>query len=318
MRALEQPRAPRRRRRRPADRRRRRDAPPAARTSSSARSIAEELPPAGRVRRRGLLPAARRRGAPGGARAASSSARSRTRASASSAGATCPMDLEHVGATAREAAPRRPAARRRRLARARGRPRRLRAQALRHPPGRRDRRRARARDPELLGEDDRLQGDADGAAARRACYPDLRDERMKSALVLIHSRFSTNTFPSWELAHPYRMIAHNGEINTVRGNVNWMRARESQLASELFGDDLEKVLPGRPPGRLRHGELRQRARAARARGPLAAARDDDDDPGGLRRPRRPARGAEGLLCLPRLPDRAVGRPGVDLASPTAP
>jgi glutamate synthase domain-containing protein 2/glutamate synthase domain-containing protein 1/glutamate synthase domain-containing protein 3 len=75
------------------------------------------------------------------------------------------------------------------------------------------------------------------------CYPDLLDERMKSALVLIHSRFSTNTFPSWELAHPYRMIAHNGEINTVRGNVNWMRARESQLASELLGDDLRKVLP---------------------------------------------------------------------------
>ena len=59
----------------------------------------------------------------------------------------------------------------------------------------------------------------------------------------MHSRFSTNTFPSWELAHPYRMVAHNGEINTLRGNVNWMRARESQLASELFGEDLEKVIP---------------------------------------------------------------------------
>jgi glutamate synthase domain-containing protein 2/glutamate synthase domain-containing protein 1/glutamate synthase domain-containing protein 3 len=76
-----------------------------------------------------------------------------------------------------------------------------------------------------------------------ACYPDLRDPRTKTALALVHSRFSTNTFPSWELAHPYRMIAHNGEINTLRGNVNWMRARESQLASELFGDDLKKVLP---------------------------------------------------------------------------
>jgi glutamate synthase domain-containing protein 2/glutamate synthase domain-containing protein 1/glutamate synthase domain-containing protein 3 len=74
-------------------------------------------------------------------------------------------------------------------------------------------------------------------------YPDLQDERVKSSLALVHSRFSTNTFPSWELAHPYRMIAHNGEINTLRGNVNWMRARESQLASELFGDDLRKVLP---------------------------------------------------------------------------
>jgi glutamate synthase domain-containing protein 2/glutamate synthase domain-containing protein 1/glutamate synthase domain-containing protein 3 len=80
------------------------------------------------------------------------------------------------------------------------------------------------------------------------CFPDLRDPLMKSALALIHSRFSTNTFPSWELAHPYRMVAHNGEINTVRGNVNWMRARESQLASELFGDDLAKVLPVVRPG----------------------------------------------------------------------
>ena len=65
----------------------------------------------------------------------------------------------------------------------------------------------------------------------------------------MHSRYSTNTFPSWELAHPYRVIAHNGEINTLRGNVNWMQARESQLASELFGDDLPKVLPVvRPSG----------------------------------------------------------------------
>jgi glutamate synthase (NADPH/NADH) large chain/glutamate synthase (ferredoxin) len=79
-------------------------------------------------------------------------------------------------------------------------------------------------------------------------YPDLQDPRTKSALALVHSRFSTNTFPSWELAHPYRMIAHNGEINTVRGNINWMRARESQLASELFGDDLRKVLPVVRPG----------------------------------------------------------------------
>ncbi len=74
-------------------------------------------------------------------------------------------------------------------------------------------------------------------------YPDLRDERLKSALALVHSRFSTNTFPSWELAHPYRMLAHNGEINTLRGNRNWMRAREMQLASPLFGDDIEKLLP---------------------------------------------------------------------------
>ncbi len=79
-------------------------------------------------------------------------------------------------------------------------------------------------------------------------YPDLRDERVESALALVHSRYSTNTFPSWELAHPYRLIAHNGEINTLQGNRNWMRARESQLASELFGDDLRKVLPVVRPG----------------------------------------------------------------------
>ena len=74
-------------------------------------------------------------------------------------------------------------------------------------------------------------------------YADLRDPRLASRLALVHSRFSTNTFPSWELAHPYRMIAHNGEINTLRGNVNWMRARESQLSSELFGEDFKKVIP---------------------------------------------------------------------------
>jgi len=79
-------------------------------------------------------------------------------------------------------------------------------------------------------------------------FPELRDERMVSALALVHSRFSTNTFPSWELAHPYRMIAHNGEINTLRGNVNWMRARESQLLSDAFGDDLQHVTPVVRPG----------------------------------------------------------------------
>ncbi len=74
-------------------------------------------------------------------------------------------------------------------------------------------------------------------------FTDLRDPRVATRLALVHSRFSTNTFPSWALAHPYRMIAHNGEVNTLRGNINWMRARESQLASELFGEDLQKVMP---------------------------------------------------------------------------
>src|SRR5438034_2501245 len=74
-------------------------------------------------------------------------------------------------------------------------------------------------------------------------FPDLADPDLESALALVHQRFSTNTFPSWPLAHPYRYIAHNGEINTLTGNINWMRAREGLCRSELFGDDLAKVLP---------------------------------------------------------------------------
>ncbi|MEU1119722.1 MULTISPECIES: glutamate synthase large subunit [unclassified Streptomyces] len=75
-------------------------------------------------------------------------------------------------------------------------------------------------------------------------FPDLSDRRFATAVALVHSRFSTNTFPSWPLAHPYRFVAHNGEINTVKGNRNWMRARESQLASDLFGaEKLDRVFP---------------------------------------------------------------------------
>ncbi|MCU0483481.1 MAG: glutamate synthase large subunit, partial [Chloroflexi bacterium] len=74
-------------------------------------------------------------------------------------------------------------------------------------------------------------------------YPDLADPRFDSAIAMVHSRFSTNTFPSWARAHPYRYISHNGEINTLRGNINWLHARESSFRSSLFGDDLAKVLP---------------------------------------------------------------------------
>ena len=74
-------------------------------------------------------------------------------------------------------------------------------------------------------------------------FPDLADPLVESALALVHQRFSTNTFPSWPLAHPYRYIAHNGEINTLRGNINWMRAREALCQSELFGGDLQKLFP---------------------------------------------------------------------------
>jgi glutamate synthase (NADPH/NADH) large chain len=74
-------------------------------------------------------------------------------------------------------------------------------------------------------------------------FHDLKDTRVESALAVVHSRFSTNTFPSWERSHPYRMIAHNGEINTLRGNVNWMHAREKALESPLFGKDVDRLVP---------------------------------------------------------------------------
>jgi glutamate synthase (ferredoxin) len=77
----------------------------------------------------------------------------------------------------------------------------------------------------------------------RDYYPDLNDPAMESALALVHSRFSTNTFPSWHRSHPYRYMAHNGEINTLRGNINWMHARQAMFESDVFGDDIRNILP---------------------------------------------------------------------------
>ena len=74
-------------------------------------------------------------------------------------------------------------------------------------------------------------------------YADLRDPAVVTAMALVHSRFSTNTFPSWDRAHPNRYIAHNGEINTLRGNVNWMKAAQANFKSTVFGDDIKKVIP---------------------------------------------------------------------------
>ena len=82
----------------------------------------------------------------------------------------------------------------------------------------------------------------------RGFFPDLQDERLESAIALVHSRFSTNTFPAWPLAHPYRLVAHNGEINTLKGNRNWMRAREALLRSTLVEGDLERIYPVITPG----------------------------------------------------------------------
>ena len=74
-------------------------------------------------------------------------------------------------------------------------------------------------------------------------FPDLSDTDVESAIALVHSRFSTNTFPSWDRSHPYHYVIHNGEINTLRGNNNWMHARQAVFSSDLFGEDLQKTFP---------------------------------------------------------------------------
>ena len=118
-----------------------------------------------------------------------------------------------------------------------------------------------------------------------AFFPDLADERVESALALVHSRFSTNTFPSWPLAHPYRFIAHNGEINTVQGNRNWMRAREALLRSRPARRASSGPSRSARPGASDTATLRRGARAAAPRRLLAAPRRADDDPRGVGEPR---------------------------------
>ena len=109
-------------------------------------------------------------------------------------------------------------------------------------------------------------------------YPDLLDPRLESAIAMVHSRFSTNTFPSWARAHPYRYISHNGEINTLRGNVNWIHARQSKFRSSLFGDDLTKVLPAIDPDGSDSAILDNVLELLHLSGRSLAARDDDDGP----------------------------------------
>src|SRR5581483_2040711 len=228
-----EPRAPGRDGGRPADRRRRRN-PAAAAGRALPRPLRRGAAGARAVRRRRPLPAARGRRPRGRARApARGDGRARGAAGRRLARARARPDARRRDRARRRAA--RQAGRRRRLPRPGAGSGRLRAEAVRDPPRRRARRGPRPRDPELQLADARLQGNADGAAAsadvRRPARPAHEDGACARPL-----------------AHPYRMIAHNGEINTLRGNVNWMRARESQLASELFGDDIGKILPVVRPG----------------------------------------------------------------------
>jgi glutamate synthase (NADPH) large chain len=106
---------------------------------------------------------------------------------------------------------------------------------------------------------------------------------MTSALALVHQRFSTNTFPSWPLAHPYRYICHNGEINTLRGNNNWMAARQATMSSDVLGKDLEKVWPVSYEGQSDSACFDNALELSDHRRLLAAPRHDDADPGGVGR-----------------------------------
>ena len=142
-------------------------------------------------------------------------------------------------------------------------------------------------------------------------FPDLADERLESALALVHQRFSTNTFPSWPLAHPYRLIAHNGEINTLRGNINWMRAREGLLQSDLLGDDLQKLLPvireGGSDTATFDNVLELLVMAGRSLPHAILMMIPEPWSGNEEMARR----SQGVLRVPLVADGAVGRPGLD-------
>ncbi len=145
-----------------------------------------------------------------------------------------------------------------------------------------------------------------------AFYPDLVDPRLQERPrarppALQHQHASR----SWDRAHPYRFMAHNGEINTLRGNINWMHARQSAVRLAAVRRRHEEDPADHRAERQRLGDVRQRPGAARPHRALAAARGDDDDPRGVAEPRVDEREQAGVLRVPRLPDGAVGRPGVD-------
>ena len=141
-------------------------------------------------------------------------------------------------------------------------------------------------------------------------FPELTDPDFASAIGVVHSRFSTNTFPSWPLAHPYRYIAHNGEINTVQGNRNWMRAREALLSQRPDPRRPRAALPDLYAERVGLGLVRRGPGAPAPGRPFAPARDADDDPGGVGERHHDGSEAARVLRVPLDADGAVGRPGV--------
>ena len=126
-----------------------------------------------------------------------------------------------------------------------------------------------------------LQGPADLDTRFRSSIPTFATREFKTALAMVHQRFSTNTFPSWDRAHPYRFLSHNGEINTLRGNINWMRARGRTVRLAAVRRRHQEASADRRARRQRLGHVRQLPRAAGAHRTLAAARRDDDDSRGV-------------------------------------
>ena len=138
-------------------------------------------------------------------------------------------------------------------------------------------------------------------------FLDLTDESMVSALAMVHQRFSTNTFPTWDLAHPFRLVCHNGEINTLRGNVNWIRARQHGHREHGAGRGPRQDLAADLRRAVRLRVVRQCARAAGDGRLFARARDDADDSRGLGRQSADGRGPPRVLRIPRGADGALGR-----------
>jgi glutamate synthase domain-containing protein 1 len=129
-------------------------------------------------------------------------------------------------------------------------------------------------------------------------YPDLKDERFESAFAIYHQRYSTNTFPQWWLAQPFRMLAHNGEINTLKGNINWMKSHEIRLSSAYFGEMAEDIKPIIAGGRVGQCRARRRVRGSGARRPQRADGQDDAGARGVEPDTRPNCRRRGRTCIP--------------------
>ena len=139
-------------------------------------------------------------------------------------------------------------------------------------------------------------------------YPDLTDDRFESRVAIFHQRYSTNTFPQWWLAQPFRCLAHNGEINTIRGNKNWMLSHEIKMASIAFGERMRGHQAGDPGGRVRHRGAGRGVRGDLPLGPRRADRQADAGARGVGGQGRDAARASPHVQISRQRDGAVGRP----------